>query len=809
MRARRAGPGGCACVIALLLVTLALFRYALFSKAPVVLGNFLNIDLAYAFYPWRHFGFEALRRGALPLWNPLILCGCPFVANWQSAMLYPPNLMFLFLPVHTALNWSFTLHVFLAGLFTYLFMRSVAASRFGSLVSALTFMLSAPLIMRIFAGHVTMVCALPWFSAQLLAVEEGLRRRRAYPWILGGAALGLQVLAGHPQTVGYSIAGVMFYAVLRAFSTERDGGPRCSVPAACGYLLLLLSVGFSLGAAQILPGLEFVRISSRGSALDIREAASNSLPPENALTYLVPNAMGDSVRAFCWGRSYQWEAAVYVGILPLACAVLALCAVRNRYVCIFSVIAAGAYVLALGGYTPIFGLLYHSLPGFGLMRGSAKILFVPTFCLAALAGFGASALAGDEGGRGRCLRGVLWGTGGLFVLVLVVYLFGVAPGSEQSVVWKMLLSFRKGVDRDYWRILDNHLFIPLAYDVFRGGVVRLCALLAMATAVLALCAAGTRARRCAKPLIIALVAADLWSFDAPFLVSAPVSSCRWPADVVGFFEKDTSLFRIWKDARTASVGVNQGMNDGFFTADGYESAQVNAFRELVAAAGLDAEHIGEAMASTALSPLLAMMNLKYFVVPGNARVGGDEYALRFDNGQARIYEKRTVLPRAYLVHCARVIGNLRGVLAHLTGGQFDPRTEVVLDAQPEIPLPAGGAARRGEEAWIVRYAPDEVVVMCRLEEAGILFLGDVWFPGWEVSVDGLPGRIHQANYAFRGVALARGTHRVVFRYRPASFRYGAVVSIAALALVAAALAAAARRNPTAERRDARGSAPRR
>jgi hypothetical protein len=151
-----------------------------------------------------------------------------------------------------------------------------------------------------------------------------------------------------------------------------------------------------------------------------------------------------------------------------------------------------------------------------------------------------------------------------------------------------------------------------------------------------------------------------------------------------------------------------------------------------------------------------------------------------------------------------VIGNRRGVLSYLTGGQFDQRAEVVLDAQPEIPLPAGGAARRGEEAGIVRYAPGEVVVMCRLEEAGILFLGDVWFPGWEVSVDGSPGRIHRANYAFRGVALARGTHRVVFRYRPASFRHGAVVSIAALALVAAALAAAARRNPAAERRDARG-----
>jgi uncharacterized membrane protein YfhO len=63
-----------------------------------------------------------------------------------------------------------------------------------------------------------------------------------------------------------------------------------------------------------------------------------------------------------------------------------------------------------------------------------------------------------------------------------------------------------------------------------------------------------------------------------------------------------------------------------------------------------------------------------------------------------------------------------------------------------------------------------------LDRPGYLFLADTWYPGWRVMVDGAPARALRANYAFRAVALEAGEHVVTWIYRPASVRWGALVS---------------------------------
>jgi len=40
----------------------------------------------------------------------------------------------------------------------------------------------------------------------------------------------------------------------------------------------------------------------------------------------------------------------------------------------------------------------------------------------------------------------------------------------------------------------------------------------------------------------------------------------------------------------------------------------------------------------------------------------------------------------------------------------------------------------------------------------------VFYPGWEVSVDGKPGRILLADYLLSGVVLPAGAHRVKMHY---------------------------------------------
>ena len=82
----------------LALLALEMFFDMLFAPGSRVLGDSRD-DLALHFLWWREFGFGELAKGNLALWNPHIFSGAPFFGGMQSALLYPPNWLFLALPL--------------------------------------------------------------------------------------------------------------------------------------------------------------------------------------------------------------------------------------------------------------------------------------------------------------------------------------------------------------------------------------------------------------------------------------------------------------------------------------------------------------------------------------------------------------------------------------------------------------------------------------------------------------------------------------------------------------------------------------
>jgi hypothetical protein len=123
-------------------------------------------------------------------------------------------------------------------------------------------------------------------------------------------------------------------------------------------------------------------------------------------------------------------------------------------------------------------------------------------------------------------------------------------------------------------------------------------------------------------------------------------------------------------------------------------------------------------------------------------------------------------------------------LDRLLSPGFDPRREVIL----ESPLPSVGYAPASDPATPARVqivSPTHVEVEAELPRPGILVLSESFFPGWVADVDGAPAEILRADYVLRGVALASGTHRVRFEYRPTSVRIGALLSVSGIIAIAA------------------------
>jgi hypothetical protein len=189
--------------------------------------------------------------------------------------------------------------------------------------------------------------------------------------------------------------------------------------------------------------------------------------------------------------------------------------------------------------------------------------------------------------------------------------------------------------------------------------------------------------------------------------------------------------------------------------------------------------------------------------PRNAPLDRAGLSLVYDRSDARIYRNAGALPRALVVERHKVVASARQALEAVESPEFDGRAVAVTE-RPVAGVSTGPASARpraaaaAAAASITSYSAERVDVRATASRPSLLVLTDSFFPGWKAEVDGKSTEIHRVNYLLRGVRVPAGTHKVVFRYEPASFRWGLAVSLASL-LVILALAAAgfrSRRRPT-------------
>jgi hypothetical protein len=171
---------------------------------------------------------------------------------------------------------------------------------------------------------------------------------------------------------------------------------------------------------------------------------------------------------------------------------------------------------------------------------------------------------------------------------------------------------------------------------------------------------------------------------------------------------------------------------------------------------------------------------------------GDAWRLAND---WQLLRNDAVFPRAWVVHEVRRMEPIRGlartararVMEEITY-QADPiwfdATRPLYDPRQMAWLERdGGLGGLGialdhappgpeETVRVTRYTPQEVELEATLTRAGIVILADVFYPGWYLTIDGKPAEILRVNRMMRGAAVAAGTHRLVYSYRPRSFRLG-------------------------------------
>ena len=277
--------------------------------------------LLFQFWPWHQLVKDNLLAGEWPLWNLLLGNGAPLLANLQSAVFYPPNLLYLLVSVEHGLTLSVMLHLILAGVSMYFYGRHLGLLPFAATLSALTFMFSGYLIGR--TQFVTMVNAaawipiILWLSEKTFAIDSSRRLKRLNTlWL--GLVMAMPLLAGHAQLWFYSLWLAGAYVAFRGWQEGRHNNQSWRGLLQAGARVgLALVLALLLAAVQLLPTVELALQSGRSGGAERTFALTYSFWPWRLVTLLAPGFFGHPAYHNYWGYANFWEDHAYVGAMVL------------------------------------------------------------------------------------------------------------------------------------------------------------------------------------------------------------------------------------------------------------------------------------------------------------------------------------------------------------------------------------------------------------------------------------------------------------------------------------------------------------
>lgn len=731
-----------AAAVALLLFLTLLFFWQVLTPDPQDRRWFAAGDFTDQFYAFRYYQSQELWSGRLPLWNPYTFSGSPFLADIQSAVFYPLGLLVILLAGRSglpllAVEVEAILHYFLAAIFVYLLVKQFTGQRLAGLVSSIvytfgSYLTSYPkLQLAILEGQVWVPPAL--LAISLAAKGERLGRwRRSAAWLLvGGVALALSALAGHGQTfllAAYMVMGYLAFAFFPLWrAADRGGKVRLAL-----RLLILPAIALCLAAAQLLPSLEYVRLSTRAEIGYTR--AGGGFLFSDLLALVLPGLR-----------------VIYVGILPLLLAILALVLKRQRETLFWGGVALLSLLLSLGGKTVLYAVFYLFAPGFNLFRGQERALQLFALAMAILAGYGTACLNRP---MGRAIKDRYL----LFCRLLRI-----------AAVGAIALIFLA-----YWGGLYLSLSSPGQVNDLLERSVLLFLFLGLSTLVLYLrIGRRLRAGRLAL-LIVPLLLLDLFSLNQGQDLQRSKARDRFQVTaLIRFLQDEPGPFRVWEEHLLPG---NFGCVWRIEETGGISPLQLQRYQDFWNA--LPGERARW------------LLNVKYALTPQHILPDG-ELVAEYSSPDEDFYVYRIPSPgpRAFVAYSVEVQPDAGRALQRLAAPDFDPGRTVLLAEDPGLDLTGTGQSR----VRFIEFRPDRLVVEVDTSADGILVLSEIDYPGWQATVDGHRVDILRADTILRAVPLSAGTHRVEMAFRPWTVTAGLAISALALLIVLVGVPCLARR----------------
>ena len=746
--------------IALVLVTIVWFAALMQWTLNDLVVPWDSKNQFYAFY---RFMAEAIQSGSTPFWNPYHYAGHPSSADPQSLIFALPFLAYAFIdpaPSMKAFDALVLAHLLAGGFAIVLHGRKEGWPAAACVLAASVFMLGGVVSGRM--NHVGIICAYGLFPVALLLMRSALERNSAAA-AFGFALVASQIALGRSQVpllLCALLCAAFVAQVAAAGEVARTLRSRALVIAImCVATLVLL-------APPLLLTLQFISLSNR-PATPVETALLSSMHPLNFATFLSPDAFG-SLRSGTdgWGPSgdtlqgldvtdrafnYMFCGTATALLLILHGFAGGRLARSGRRM--FALVLLLALAYSVGRFTPVYEWLFAHAPGVSLFRRPNDAAFLVVLCVAYLSGW----LAADyiREGAPALRRAPMLAT----ALALAALVAGAIAFAGLS---------QKGAETAANLALAVLLLAAVGAALKMGRTTRARVAL---TSVLALATAGELVWRNAANVLNARPAAEYALLEAPQGEDARIVETI-EADMA---KTSGGPYR----PRIEVLGMdgpwqNASMVLGFEAVNGYNPLRIGDYDDLVEPGESPHDVVRRAFPKTFPSyncGLSRRLNLRYLVLDkplGSLPRKHDpsKFTPLIEGPRAWVYRNEEEAPRVSMRTQVRVaaIDDYDMAVDLLTE---DGR--VLVDS--EEPLSQVYTPRKAHaRARITDWRADRVELDVETSAPAILKLNSPNYPGWEAEVDGVEKPVISVDLLFRGVEIPAGARKVVFTFRPFSWR---------------------------------------
>ncbi|MCD6161974.1 MAG: DUF2079 domain-containing protein [candidate division Zixibacteria bacterium] len=764
-----------------LLATIALFHESLFSTSKLIFGT----DLMAGNIFFRQFLADFFSANLnWPVWDPFIHGGMPFVDGMHGDIFYFPTLIFYILfGVFYAWGFTLALHLFLAGVFMYLFLKELGIRSKVAFLFGLIYMMAPYFVSLIYAGHNGKMFVIALTPLMFFAYHKGVNTGKFIYYILLSFTIFLITASPHMQMAYFIFLafGVYFIATtIQRWRQEKAVPLKPAVLLICAVILgLMLSLVQFLTPYQYLKEYSMRTIrTEEGKGYEYSTSWSMHFEEATAALFF-PEFCGDNIQGqkpTYWGKNPFKLNSEHISLIAVFFSILAIGLWRKRGKWFFFWTAIVTLLFTLGANTPLFRLFYL-IPGISSFRAPSLISFITGFSVITLGAMGLEGFFSVKNNAPEMKK-----TWQVFTYITIGYTaFAMLIIILQSTFFKIWFAvFGYTPDSNKMSILKQGLD-----NITVGALISLVIVWAIF-----LLLKFYRDKKVSSNIIIVVLAGMaflyMWHLNSKYIININPKSYYSKTPLVDYFKNKQKIeqFRV--------LEMPKSSRDYYLAYHGIEELslsmlhgnQLATFEKLVQREGN--------FPGLLLQPVMDLLNTKYIIT--NQQLPpqyfpSDKFRIIQTFGATMVYENLSALPRAFPVYRYQVISDEKAILSTIRNNKFDYRSTVILEETPDNPpsVYADSLEFPVVPARVYDIENGSFKVDVDMVEDGFLFLSENYYPAWKAYENGERLASMKADFTFRAIPLKKGSHTIACKFENEAYTAAFAISKATFILLLLAL----------------------